>query len=237
MDKTLRKELKTDEFAVVTEHALGYATSHRQQVIRYAGIALAVVLVAVGAYWFIESRSEERRQALREVFVAREATVGAEPQNGALKAFSSQQLKDEAVTKAIDAVIAKYPGTDEASIAMFQKATILADKGNLAESRKVFEQLATAGGDYGSLARFSVAQAMVTDGKVAEAEKVFREIIASPTMMVSKEQGTMALARAIMSTRPEEARKLLEPLRAHPRNQVSRNAVALLGEIPATAKK
>jgi predicted negative regulator of RcsB-dependent stress response len=233
MDKTLRKELKTDEFAVVTEHALGYAASHRQQVIRYGGLALAVLLVAGGAYWYVQSRAEERRAALREVYVAREATVGAEPQNGALKAFASQELKDQASMKAIDALLAKYPGTEEAAIAMFQKATILADKGNLTESRKVFEQLAATGGDFGSLAKFSLAQAMVSEGKVADAEKLLREMIAAPTLMVSKEQATIALARAIMTTRPDEARKLVEPLRAHPRNQVSRNAVSLLGEIPA----
>jgi predicted negative regulator of RcsB-dependent stress response len=233
MDKTLRKELKTDEFAVVTEHALDYAAHHRAQMIRYGGIALAVILVALGGYWFMQSRAEERRAALRDVYVAREATVGAEPQNGALKAFSSQALKDEAVEKAITSLITKYPGTEEASIALFQKATMLADKGNLTESRKIYEQLAAAGGDFGSLARFSIAQAMVAEGKVADAEKIFRELIASPTTMVSKEQSTMALARALMSTRPDEARKLVEPLRAHPRNQVSRNAVSLLGEIPA----
>ena len=233
MDKTLRKDLKTDEFAVVTEHALGYATTHRQQMIRYGGLALVILLLAAGVYWFMESRAEERRAALRDVYVAREATVGAEPQNGALKAFPSQALKDEASLKAIDAAVAKYPGTEEAAIALFQKATMLADKGNLAESRKIYDQLATMGGDYGSLAKFSIAQALVTDGKVAEGEKILREMVASPTLMVSKEQATIALARAIMRTRPDEARKLLEPLRAHPRNQVSRNAVSLLGEIPA----
>ena len=233
MDKTLRKELKTDELAVATEHAIGYAASHRQQVIRYAAIGLGVLVIIAGAFWFMESRAAERRAALRDVYVAREATVGAEPQNGALKAFSSQQLKDEAVDKAMNNLTTMYPGTEEASIALFQKATMLADKGNLTESRKIYDQLATAGGDYGSLARFSIAQAMVSEGKVADAEKIFREMIASPTLMVSKEQATMALARAIMNTKPDEARKLLEPLRAHPRNQVSRNAVSLLGEIPA----
>ena len=233
MDKTLRKELKTDEFAVATEHAIGYAATHRPQVIRYGGLALAVLLVVGAAYWFIQSRAEERRAALRDVYAAREGSIRAEPQNGALKAFSSQALKDEAATKAINNVIARFPGTEEASIAMFQKATMLADKGNLAESRKVYEQLAATGGDLGSLAKFSIAQANVAEGKVAEGEKILRDLIAAPTAMVSKEQATMALARAIMSTRPDEARKLIEPLRVHPRNQVSRNAIALLGEIPA----
>ncbi|MBY0507959.1 MAG: tetratricopeptide repeat protein [Bryobacteraceae bacterium] len=233
MDKTLRKELKTDELAVATEHALGYAASHRQQMIRYGGLAAAVLIIAGGAYWFFTSRAEERRAALREVYAAREATVGAEPQNGALKAFGTQQLKDAAVDKAISDLLAKHPGTEEAAIALFQKGTLLADKGNLTESRKTYEQLAAMGGDFGSLARFSIAQAMTTEGKVADAEKIFRELIAAPTSMVSKEQATMALARAIMATRPDEARKLVEPLRAHTRNQVSRNAVSLLGEIPA----
>ncbi len=233
MDKTLRKELKTDEFAVATEHAIDYAAHHRAQMIRYGGLALAVLLIAGAAYWFITSRAQERGAALREVYAAREATIGAEPQNGALKAFATQPLKDAAVDKAINDLLAKYPGTEEAAIGTFQKATMLADKGKLADSRKLYEQLAASGGDFGSLARFSLAQAMISDGKVADAEKILRELIASPTTMVSKEQATIALARGIMPTRPDEARKLVEPLRAHPRNQVSRNAVSLLGEIPA----
>ena len=232
MDKTHRKELKTDEFAVATEHAISYAATHRQQVIRYGGLALAVLLVAGAAYWFIQSRAAERQAALRDVYVAREATVGPEPQNGALKAFANQALKDAASSKAINDVITRFPGTEEASIALFQKATMLADKGNLAESRKVYEQLASSGGDLGSLAKFSIAQALVSEGKLTDAEKIFHELIAAPSIMVSKEQATMALARTIMGTRPDEARKLIEPLRIHPRNQVSRNAIALLGEIP-----
>ena len=232
MDKTHRKELKTDEFAVATEHAISYAATHRQQVIRYGGLALAVLLVAGAAYWFIQSRAAERQAALRDVYVAREATVGPEPQNGALKAFANQALKDAASSKAINDVITRFPGTEEASIALFQKATVLADKGNLAESRKVYEQLASSGGDLGSLAKFSSAQALVSEGKLTDAEKIFHELIAAPSIMVSKEQATMALARTIMGTRPDEARKLVEPLRIHPRNQVSRNAIALLGEIP-----
>jgi len=233
MDKTLRKELKTDEFVVATEHVIDYAAHHRQQMIRYGGIALAALLLAGAAYWFFTSRAEERRLALREVYAAREATIGVEPQNGALKAFGTQQLKDAAVDKALSELIAKYPGTEEASIGLFQKATLLSDKGNVAEARKLYEQLASGGGDFGSLARFSLAQSLVSEGKVADSEKVFRELIAAPSTMVSKEQATVALARAIMATRPDEARKLIEPLRAHPRNQVSRSAVSLLGEIPA----
>ena len=233
MDKTHRKELKTDEFAVATEHAISYAATHRQQVIRYGGLALAVLLVAGAAYWFIQNRAAERRAALRDIYVAREGTVGPEPQNGALKAYSSQALKDEATNKAINDLIARFPGTEEASIALFQKGTMLADKGNMAESRKVYEQLAATGGDLGALAKFSIAQALVAEGKVAEGEKIYRDLIAAPTTMVSKEQATMALARAIMGTRQDEARKLIEPLRVHPRNQVSRNAIALLGEISA----
>ncbi len=233
MDKTHRKELKTDEFAVVTEHAIGYAATHRQQMIRYGGLALAVLAVAFGVYWFISSRAEERRVALRNLYAVREATIGAEPQNGALKAFATDKLRDDAIEKAVNDITSRFPGTDEAAIAVFQKANLLAANGKLVESRKVYEELAGTGGDFGSLARFSLAQAAIAEGKVADAEKIFRELIASPTLMVSKEQATMALARAIMATRPDEARKLIEPLRVHPRNQVSRNAVALLGEIPA----
>jgi hypothetical protein len=53
-----------------------------------------------------------------------------------------------------------------------------------------------------------------------------------PTVLVSKEEATITLARLLAKSNPVEARKLLEPLRAE-RGPVSRAAITLLGEIPA----
>ena len=63
----------------------------------------------------------------------------------------------------------------------------------------------------------------------AEAEKLLRSLIDDPTILVSKEQATIALAKVVAKKNPAEARKLLEPLRAasaarQPRRDHSRSA-------------
>jgi hypothetical protein len=52
-----------------------------------------------------------------------------------------------------------------------------------------------------------------------------------PTIFVSKEQATLALAKGLMTTKPAEARKLLEPLRAT-RGPASQAAIQAFAELP-----
>ncbi len=66
----------------------------------------------------------------------------------------------------------------------------------------------------------------------ADAEKLLRSLIDDPTILVSKEQATIALAKVLAKKNPAEARKLLEPLRAE-RGPVSRAALTALGEMSA----
>ena len=61
-------------------------------------------------------------------------------------------------------------------------------------------------------------------------ERTLRDLIAKPTIFVSKEQATITLARYIMLKRPAEARKLLDPLRNLP-GAVGQVALQTYGEI------
>jgi len=61
-------------------------------------------------------------------------------------------------------------------------------------------------------------------------EKTLRELIAKPTIFVSKEQAAITLARYLMPTKPAEARKLLDPLLKVP-GVVGQTAIQAYGEI------
>ena len=52
-----------------------------------------------------------------------------------------------------------------------------------------------------------------------------------PTIFVSKEQATIALAKLLAVTKPAEARKLLDPLRAVV-GPVSQTAIQAYNELP-----
>ena len=84
--------------------------------------------------------------------------------------------------------------------------------------------------NYASLAKFALAQMYQAQGKIAQAEQLLRGLVQKPTVMVSKEQATIALGRLLGPTKPAEARKLLEPLRTE-RSAVSRAALTALSEI------
>ena len=79
-----------------------------------------------------------------------------------------------------------------------------------------------------------MAEIYQSQGKNAEAEKLLRKLIENPTVFVSKDQATLELAQLLAKSNPAEARKLVAPLSASPRNAVSRAAVAVLGQIPAS---
>jgi hypothetical protein len=68
-------------------------------------------------------------------------------------------------------------------------------------------------------------------GKIAEGEKLLRSLIEKPTDFVSREHATILLAELIKDSRPEEARKLLEPLRTS-RSVISRHSLTVLAELP-----
>jgi hypothetical protein len=65
---------------------------------------------------------------------------------------------------------------------------------------------------------------------MAEAEKLLRGLIDKPSDFVSKDEATIALARLIAQSRPEEAKKLLDPyINGH--DAVSRTAGMAMNEV------
>lgn len=233
MDRLTRKDLKTDKFALEVEHGVEYVAEHKQQVARYGGIAVAVVVLIIAIYAFMQYRSGVREDALRNALRVQDAQVGAgAPPSEAVMTFPTQADKDKAVTKAMSDVAEKYSGTDQGEIARYFLATNATDKGDIATAEKAFKQVAENGSkNYASLAKLSLAQIYKSQGKLADGEKLLRDVVANPTMFVSKEQATIALGQYLASSNPAEARKLIEPLRTE-RGAVSRAALSTLSEIP-----
>jgi tetratricopeptide (TPR) repeat protein len=190
-----------------------YLGEHRKALYRYGGIAVAVLVVVVGAYFWITRQHRVRQVALGEALRAQNAP--AQPVgNPFVVAFNSQEEKDKAVEKAYKDLTTQHAGSDEAVIANYMLGAIAADRGRLQEAESYLKAAATSGkAEYASLAKLSLSELYQATGKPAEAEKLLRELLASPTLFVSKEQATIALAKAIAPANLAEAQKLLEPLR------------------------
>jgi hypothetical protein len=231
VDRLTRKELKTDKFAVEVGQTLEFIEEHRKPA-TIIGIAVVVVaLVSFGYYMYSQHKHSERQAALREALRTFEAEVGP-VQNPFVLTIETQEEKDESIQKLFGGIVDDYPGSDEAAISKFYLGLTSNRQGNTAEAEKYFQETIEGGNDaYASQASFSLAQLYAGQGKTAEAKELLQGLMESPSVFVSKEQATIAYARLIGPDDPDEARKLLEPLRTE-RSAVSRAALTALGELP-----
>ncbi len=225
-----RKELKSDKFALEVEQTVDFVTEHRRELTLYGSMAAAVALVVVGIYIYLGHEHTVRETVLGEAVQMQEAPIGP-PASGPRISFPTEAAKQSAVTKAFTDIASKYPGSSEGAIAKYYLGSIAADQGKLSDAEKLFQEAANTGDkNYAPLARFSLAQTYFADNRPADAEKILRDLIQHPSVFVSKEQATIALAKGIAPTRPDEARKLLEPLRSGG-GAVSQAAITAVGEL------
>lgn len=219
MDKSLQNVIKHDQVLETVEHASEYVSSHRKQVLIYAGAAVLVAALGYFGWTYFQAQKKERQLELG-------AAVGltAETTNR-----TNESIKN--LSAAYQKVIDKYPGSDEANLAKFIQGTFELEQGDAAKGEKMIRESMSADRETASLAKYAVADIELARGNAAEAEKLLRELVASPTYMIPKEQATLQLARVISKTKPEEARKLLEPLRSA-RSPISTPAIEILGTLP-----
>ena len=233
MDRRTRKELKSDKFALEVQHGFEFVTDHKDQLIRYGGIVLAVLLIAGGIYLYMNHQTSVREDAMAAAFRIDNASVGnGQVQQTGVQHFDTQAQKDAALTKAMTDIAVKYSGSDEGATAEFYLASLAVDKGNLPEAEKRFQQIAdSAPSAYSSMAKLSLARVFESEGKDDQAEKLLRDLMAHPTVSVSKGEAQLRLAMLIAKKNPDEARKMLESMRTD-RTAISRAAVQQLGELP-----
>jgi predicted negative regulator of RcsB-dependent stress response len=225
--KLTRKEMKSDKFALEVQHSVEFVSGHRQQMIRWGVPALVVVLIVAAVFYYRNYQHAARQEALHEAMRIQNAQVGP-PQGDYVVTFPTAEARKAAVLKSWRELAAKYPGTEEGSIAEYFLGTNAADDGNLAEAEKHFKASIDAdSGATASLGKLSLAEVYGGQGRVKEGAQLLQSVIDHPTVLVSKETATLELADLLKNTDPQRAKKLVEPLRNSTRGAVSRSAISL----------
>jgi predicted negative regulator of RcsB-dependent stress response len=230
VNRKFRKQIKGDRFAQEVGNTVSWVDDNKKLLIRYGAIVAGVVLVAGGIYFYIRHQANVREEALTHALTIDTATVGTQAPPGGV-AYPTQAEKDKARVKAFTDLYTRYHGTQEGAIAEMYMASDAADKGDLVNAGRMYKDVVdSAPKEYSSMATLSLANVYSAEGKQADAEKLLRNLVAHPTMTVSKEEATIHLAKLIGCSQPDEARKLLDPLRME-RTSVSRASVTALGEL------
>ena len=234
--KLSRKELKQmvrhDRFAEEVGHTVEYVAGHKKQFVIYGILALLLIVGGGITYWYMQRQHAVRQAELYQALRVQDASIGP-PQNEFALAFPTSAEKQKAVAEAFQGILNKYPRTDEGLIARYYLGVNAADQGKPQDAEAHFRAVADSGQkEYASLARLALADLLASQGRTEEAEKLLRTLVDNPTIFVSKEHATIELGKLIGESKPEEARKLLEPLRTE-RSAISRAALTALSKIPA----
>jgi predicted negative regulator of RcsB-dependent stress response len=238
VDRQTRKDLKTDKFAAEVFDVFEWSTQHKDKVVRYGALAVAVLVVIFGGYFYMDYQASMRQKALADALHTMEASIGPDATAPGGLHFTSQTEKDTAISKAYNELATKYSGTGEGSVAAMSLGSEAAGKGNFGEAEKHYKGVVDNGPKpYAALARLALAQVYQSEGKTADAQKLLQDAVNNPTETVSKEQATIALARVTAAGNKADALKTLDKLRVSQRVAISGAAGQAYSEIDNAGKK
>jgi predicted negative regulator of RcsB-dependent stress response len=232
VDRHLKKVAKSDEFKQQVWHGIDVIKEHPSEIKKYGGIALAVLVLVGGIYFYINHQAAAREEALAQALRVDQGTFGTNTQPGNLH-FDTEEEKDKAAEKAFSDLAAKYPGTQEAAIALINLGQAAVDRGDLATGEKDLKNVVdSAPAAYAAQAALGLAQLYDIEGKTADAQKLLENLVKNPSITVSKAEAQLALARIEAKTDPAGACKILQGLQTAS-NAISKAAVSASGEICA----
>jgi hypothetical protein len=216
----LKEQLRHDQFSDAVSGVVSYAQTNREKVTRWAIVAGIVLILGGGAFWYASYRNSLRQQDLENAFAILEAPVGTPSQLG--KSYPTQDAKTAASIKALQDVVTKDEGTRQGLIAQYYLGTLKAAKQDTKGAEADLQTVANSDSDCAPLAKIALAQLYAGDNRMKDAQELLRDIINKPTDLVSKAQAQILLAHLDETSNPQEAKKLLQSLRAERDPAVSR---------------
>jgi TolA-binding protein len=210
--------MKQDRFSKVTleaaENAAHWSEEHKTKL---AVIVIAVAVIAAIAFggWYYVNTQDEKASAGFSTAVRTFETpvrpVGMPAQPG-VDSFASTQERNTAARKQFQTIIDQYPHTHTADLARYFVGLIASQLGdNVVAERSLQGAAGSSNGDLAALGKFALASIYRGENKDAQAVDLYKQLIAKPTMVVSKATAQLELAGFYESQKkPDEAKKIYD---------------------------
>jgi hypothetical protein len=204
----LKEQLQHDRFTDTVSEVVGYAASHRQQLIRLVIAVVIVLAIAGGAFWYAKYRASVREQDLNNAFLIAARPVGQAPPG--VSTFATEDAKSKALMKAFADVVAKDGGSSQGLIAQYYLGTLKAKKGDVKGAESDLSRVADSSVAVAPLAKIALAELYAGDNNMPRAQVLLQSLINKPVDLVSKAQAQILLAHLEENTNPQQAKKLLQ---------------------------
>ncbi len=225
----LKEQLQHDQFTDAVSGAVSYASSHRTMLMRYLIAGVLAVIVGIGIWWYLSSRTEQRRLELDQAMSILDATVGpqAPDADAAAKNYPTEDAKKAAWMKALNNYLSKYSGTSEGYIAQYYRGTERAAKADNSGAESDLKAAADSSSDVAPLAKIALANLYLGEKKNVEAQTLLQSMAKDSSPLVSKAQAIILQAQLSAATNPQAAKDVLKSLTP---DEKKREAVAHAAE-------
>ena len=217
MDRQTRHQLKQDEFKDTLVQIEEYLREHYQEVLNYAIVAVAVLGLGGGLWFYIKNQEASANADLGEALSTFRAYVG-QPAPGQPElpgtTYATAQEKYKKALQQFDAILDKYkmlPRSKAVALARYQAGVCQA---LLDDQAGAVVTLTQASQDHdpevAAMAKFALAGELAKSGKTAEAAKLYQELADRPTLSVPKASALLALADTYRESQPAQAKQIYQ---------------------------
>jgi TolA-binding protein len=213
-----RHQLKQDRFSKVTfeaaENAAHWTAEHQAKVIAAVIAVVVIAAIAFGGWYYVNTQDEKASAELStgvRTFETPVRPAGVPAQPG-LDSFGSMQERATTARKQFQDIIDKYPRTHTADMARYFVGLASAQlNDNAAAERSLQEAANSSNADLAALGRFALASVYRAENKDTQAVDLYKQLIAKPTIVVSKATAQLELASFYESRqKPDEAKKIYD---------------------------
>ena len=231
-----RKELKKDEVRETFAHGAEALLSHQQLTMYLVAAAMVIALGFFGWKTYNE-RQTVRASAMfddaERDFLARVVTPGEPKQPGEVT-YSDEKTKFSDAAKKFEAVAAKYPSTRPGLLAKYYEALSLERLDKNDDATKLLQELAdTRNDEFAAMAKLELAALEDRTDHPDEAARLYQQLLAKPTVLVSKPVVLLALAEHFSQKNPSEAAKYFGQIKSEfPGTPIAQQADQELALLP-----
>lgn len=202
MKTSERHHLKTNEVAERVGELWQSWEQNRQKTLTWAAVALALVALGGGVFWWQSSRAQRAAVQLAEALSVADAPIvgantppGTPPPAGLF--FTSEQTRAEAAVQKFLAVADAHGSSSEALAARYHAAALLSTLGKAADAEKHYQTVVDRDGSgiYGRMAKLGLAELQASSGRYDVAIATYRELAARTDTDLPVDGILMQLAR------------------------------------------
>ena len=198
---------------------------HRASLTRGAVIAVLVLALGAGSWWFWDYRNQQASAALAKAMTAYQAPVippGSAPEGQQPPvSFPTEQDRSNAAHSQFQEVANRYGLTKSGQVARYMAATTAIDLGDTKNGEAELSKVAGSGNaDLAALAKLALAGVYRNTNRPQDALRTYQDLVNHPTASVSKTMAQVELASLYEEIgQPAEATKLYgQILKSDPRS-------------------